>query len=50
MVAVNHEANAPPIIALVTNFAKSFLRSGAIEPIPPSCIPIDAKLAKPHNE
>ena len=49
IVAVNHDANAPPNIALVTNLAKSFFLSGAIDPIPPSCMPIDAKFAKPHN-
>ena len=36
IVAVNQEARAPPNIALVTSLAKSFFRSGAIAPIPPS--------------
>ena len=35
-VAVNQDAKAPPIIALVTNPAKSFFLSGAMDPIPPS--------------
>ena len=45
IVAVNQDASAPPNIAFVTNLAKSFFLSGAIEPIPPSCIPIDAKFS-----
>ena len=49
MVAVNHDANAPANMALVTNFARSFFLSGAIAPMPPNSIPIDAKFAKPHN-
>ena len=49
IVAVSHDANAPPNIAFVTSFARSLLRPGAIPPIPPSCIPIEPKFAKPHN-
>ena len=49
MHAANHDANAPPIIALNDNFAKSFLLFGAILLNPPICIPIEPKLAKPHK-
>ena len=49
IVAVNHDAKAPPNIAFVTSFARSLLRLGAIPPIPPNCMPIEPKFAKPHN-
>ena len=47
--AVNKEANVPPIKANMPNRDKSPLLLGASDPIPPICIPIEAKLAKPHN-
>ena len=49
MDAVNHEARTPPIIALSTKFDRSLLRSGAIAPIPPNCMPIEPTFAKPHK-
>ena len=49
IVAVNQDAKAPPIIAFVTSRARSPLRLGAIAPIPPNCIPIEPKFAKPHR-
>ena len=36
IVAVNHDAKAPPNIAFVTSFARSLLRPGAMPPIPPN--------------
>ena len=45
MVAVSHDAIAPPNIVLRPNCAISFLLSGAIPPIPPSCMTIEAKFA-----
>ena len=47
--AVSQEANAPPIIAFITKFERSLRRSGAIDPIPPNCMPIDPKFANPHK-
>jgi hypothetical protein len=47
--AVNKEANVPPIKANMPNRDKSPLLLGASDPIPPICIPIEAKLAKPHK-
>ena len=49
IVAVSQEASAPPIMALIPNFAKSDLRSGAIAPIPPIWMAIELKLANPHK-
>ena len=42
-------ANVPPINAFTPKAARSERRSGASAPIPPICMPIDMKLAKPHN-
>ena len=49
MTAVNSEANVPAIRAKIPNFDKSALLLGANDPIPPICIPMEAKLAKPHK-
>ena len=49
MEAVSQEANVPPIIALITKFDRSALRSGAIAHIPPNCIPIEPKFANPQR-
>ena len=49
MQAVIHDAKAPPIIALKANNDNSFLLLGAIIAKPPIWIPIDPKLANPHN-
>ena len=49
MVADIKEAIVPPIKAFIPNSDNTFLCPGAKEPIPPICIPIDAKFAKPHN-
>jgi len=49
IVAVSQEASAPPSIALSPIRASSDLRPGATAEIPPSWIPIDEKLAKPHR-
>src|ERR1700733_13308999 len=42
-------AMVPANIALTPNLAKSFLRSGTNAPMPPICIPMEPKLAKPHK-
>ena len=49
IVAVNHEANAPPSMALKPTLAISCFLSGANALIPPTCIPIEAKLANPQS-
>ena len=49
MVAVSHEANAPPIIALSAIADRSPLLLGAIPPIPPNWIPIEPKLENPQR-
>ena len=49
IVAVVHDAMAPPIIALKPTLARSLLRPGAIAEIPPIWMPIEEKLAKPHS-
>lgn len=42
-------AKVAAIMARMPNLAMSCLRLGAIEPMPPSKMAIDDKLAKPHN-
>ena len=42
-------SDLPPIKAKIPNLDKSPLLFGASAPIPPICIPIDAKLANPHK-
>ena len=49
MTAVNKDANVPAISAKIPNLDKSLVRLGAKAPIPPICIPMDAKLANPHK-
>ena|SRR5690606_17389783 len=49
MVAESSDAIVPPINALNPNCESVFRCAGAIEPIPPICIPIDAKLANPQS-
>ena len=49
MLAVIHEASAPPIIARRPNRAKSVRRLGAMPVKPPICMAIDGKFANPHN-
>src|SRR5262249_28599408 len=49
IVAVIQHANAPPTIARKASLARSVLRSGTSAEMPPIWMPIDAKLAKPHN-
>ena len=49
MVADNSDASVPPINALKPNLDRFFLCPGANDPIPPICIPIEAKLANPHS-
>ena len=47
--AVKNEAKVPANKALNPNDAISPRRFGAIPPIPPSKIPIEPRLAKPHK-
>ena len=47
--AVMKQATLPAIIALSATLAKSERRSGAMAPSPPTCTPIDPKLAKPQS-
>src|SRR5580698_1508657 len=42
-------AMVPASMALTPNLAKSFLRSGTNAPMPPICIPMEPRFAKPHN-
>jgi len=49
IVAVIHDANAPPSMARGASRARSGLRSGASGEIPPIWMPIEAKFAKPHR-
>ena len=49
MVAEISEAIVPPINAFIPNSDNVLRCPGAKEPIPPIWIPIEAKLAKPHN-
>ena len=49
MVAVTKLASVPAIIARNPSRARSLRRLGASAPMPPTCMPIDAKLAKPHS-
>ena len=50
MVADMRETKVPAIMALNPNSVKVFLILGAIMPIPPTWMPMEAKLAKPHSE
>ena len=43
------QAIVPAINARKARTAKSVFLLGAIEPSPPICTPIEAKLEKPHN-
>ncbi|MND04750.1 hypothetical protein D3C83_251640 [compost metagenome] len=49
MIAVTKFASVPASIARMPRRARSPRRVGASAPMPPICMPIDAKLAKPHN-
>ena len=49
MVAVSHDASAPPNIALRPTFARSERRSGASALMPPIWMPIEPMFANPHN-
>ena len=49
MVADNKEAKEPPRTAFIPNSDKVFLWPGAKDPMPPICIPMEAKLAKPQS-
>ena len=49
MLAVIHDAIAPPIIAFKAIFEISFLRLGAMPPMPPIWMPMEAKLANPQS-
>ncbi len=49
MQAVVQEARAPANRARRASLARSFRRSGAIAPMPPSWMPTDAKFANPHS-
>ncbi len=49
MVAVSQEARAPPNMAFSPTLARSPFLSGARALIPPIWIPMEEKLAKPHN-
>lgn len=49
IVADIKETNDPAIIALKPSSVKSFRAFGARIPIPPTCIPMEAKLAKPQS-
>ena len=49
MAALNNEASAPAATALNPKRAISPLRFGARLPSPPSKIPSEDRLAKPHN-
>ena len=49
MVADIRETNVPAIIALKPSSVSVFRILGAMIPIPPTCIPIDAKLANPQS-
>ncbi len=49
MVADNKEAIVPPIKARMPNSDKVLRCPGAKEPMPPICMPIEAKFAKPQS-
>jgi hypothetical protein len=49
MEAESNPANVAPSSALKPYLASKCLWLGAIPPIPPICIPTEAKLANPHN-
>ena len=49
IVADNSDTIVPANIALKPSSINIGFTLGAITPIPPICIPIDAKFAKPHN-
>ena len=49
MVAEIKEAMVPPIKAFMPNLESVLRCPGANEPMPPICMPIEAKLANPHN-
>ena len=49
IVADIRETKVPAIIAFKPNSVKIFFILGAIIPIPPICIPIEAKLANPQS-
>ena len=49
IVADIKETRDPAIIALKPSSVKSFRAFGARIPIPPTCIPMEAKLAKPQS-
>ena len=49
IVAVSHDAMAPPNIAFKPTLARSPRRSGARALMPPIWMPMEEKLAKPHS-
>lgn len=49
MVAVMRQASVPPSSARRPSLAKTLRWFGAIELIPPICIPIEAKLENPQS-
>src|SRR5688500_2791209 len=49
MMAVTKLASVPARIARKPRRARSLRRVGASAPMPPICMPIDAKFAKPHS-
>jgi len=49
IVAEIRDAIDPPIRAFIPNLDKVLRCPGAREPMPPICIPIEAKFAKPQS-
>jgi hypothetical protein len=49
MVAESSEANVPAQSARNPSFESKVRFSGTSEPMPPICIPMDAKFANPHK-
>ena len=49
MVADRREARVPPSTARMPNSERVFRWPGAREPIPPICMPMEAKFANPHS-
>lgn len=47
--ALRYEASVPTISALNPSLAKSDLLEGASSPMPPTCMAIELKFAKPHS-
>jgi len=49
IVADNNDASVPARSARIPNFDNRTRWFGASDPIPPICIPIEAKFAKPQS-